>query len=115
MSYSRNDWTKTAHMRAIDVWVVLCYIGIFSALIEYCAILYLTKNPQSENKTEAQAQAYTTSQAEETIELGRTGSHIKKPSRQQNLANRIERITRFLLLFYNITFPIVYFAVCTFQ
>ena len=100
-------------MRAIDVWVVLCYIGIFSALIEYCAILYLTNNTHSENKTEAQAHA--TAQAEETIELGRTGSHIKMPSRQQNLANRIERITRFLLLFYNITFPIVYFAVCTFQ
>ena len=31
-------------MRAIDVWVVLCYIGVFSALVEYCIILYLTKS-----------------------------------------------------------------------
>ena len=30
-------------MRAIDVWVIFCYIGVFSALMEYCVILYLTK------------------------------------------------------------------------
>merc|ERR1712228_878979 len=40
---ARNDWTKTTHMRAIDVWVIFCYIGVFSALMEYCIILYLTK------------------------------------------------------------------------
>merc|ERR1712228_586518 len=40
---ARNDWTKTTHMRAIDMWVILCYIGVFSALMEYCIILYLTK------------------------------------------------------------------------
>jgi len=41
--YSRGDWTKTSHLRAIDVWIVLCYIGVFSALIEYCLVLYLTR------------------------------------------------------------------------
>ena len=30
-------------MRAIDVWVILCYAGMFSALMEYILILYLTK------------------------------------------------------------------------
>ena len=99
-------------MRAIDVWVVLCYFAIFSALMEYCAIIYLTKNPESENKTE-EVQPHKTTQAEETIELGGTGSLMKKPSKKQNLANRIESITRFLLPFYNISFPIIFFAVCT--
>ena len=37
-------------MRAIDVWVVLCYIGVFSALVEYCIILYLTKSSILEQK-----------------------------------------------------------------
>ena len=41
--YSRSNWTKTTHLRAIDIWVILCYIGVFSALMEYCLILYLTK------------------------------------------------------------------------
>ena len=31
-------------MRAIDVWVILCYIGIFSTLLEYCFVLYLTNS-----------------------------------------------------------------------
>ena len=46
--YSRGDWTKTSHLRAIDVWIVLCYIGVFSALIEYCLVLYLTRVAQWE-------------------------------------------------------------------
>ena len=46
---SRNHWTTTTHMRAIDVWVVLCYIGIFSSLMEYCGILYLTEDSESKN------------------------------------------------------------------
>ena len=37
-------------MRAIDVWVVLCYIGVFSALVEYCIILYLSKSSILEQK-----------------------------------------------------------------
>ena len=98
-------------MRAIDVWVVLCYIEIFSAVMEYCVILYLIKNTQKEKKKEAKAHA--TAEAEQTIDLGGTESLKKKPNKEQNLANRIESITRFLLPFYNITFPIVYFAVCT--
>ena len=47
----RNDWTKATHMRAIDIWVVLCYIGTFSALMEYCLILYLIKTSKQNNNT----------------------------------------------------------------
>ena len=49
--HSRNDWTKATHMRAIDIWVVLCYIGTFSALMEYCLILYLIKTSKQNNNT----------------------------------------------------------------
>ena len=38
-------------MRAIDIWVVLCYIGTFSALMEYCLILYLIKTSKQNNNT----------------------------------------------------------------
>jgi len=48
---ARNDWTKTTHMRAIDVWVIFCYIGVFSALMEYCVILYLTKTAIFDQKS----------------------------------------------------------------
>ena len=46
----RNDWTKTTHMRAIDVWVILCYVGVFSTLVEYCFVLYLTKSSMLDSK-----------------------------------------------------------------
>ena len=46
----RNDWTKTTHMRAIDVWVILCYVGVFSTLVEYCFVLYLTKSSILDSK-----------------------------------------------------------------
>ena len=37
-------------MRAIDVWVILCYVGVFSTLVEYCFVLYLTKSSILEQK-----------------------------------------------------------------
>ena len=30
-------------MRAIDFWVILCYIGEFAALMEYIVVLHLTQ------------------------------------------------------------------------
>ena len=37
-------------MRAIDVWVILCYVGVFSTLVEYCFVLYLTKSSILDSK-----------------------------------------------------------------
>ena len=103
-------------MRAIDVWVVLCYIGIFSAVMEYCLIIYLTRNSALTNKSHyeknTEAQEHATAQAEEILELGGNGGLKKKPSKRQKFANTVENITRFILPFYNILFPITYFAVC---
>ena len=38
----RADWPKTSYLKAIDYWVILCYAGVFTWLLEYCIILYLT-------------------------------------------------------------------------
>ena len=78
-------------MRAIDFWVILCYTGMFSALMEYIVILYLS-TPSKENEEENQ-------------------NHSKK----KTIANAIERITKVLLPFYNIMFPVIFFTVCTLQ
>ena len=43
VSTFRDDWTKTSNIRAIDFWTILCYIAVFYALIEYVAVLYLSK------------------------------------------------------------------------
>ena len=108
MKISRNHWTTTTHMRAIDVWVVLCYIGIFSSLMEYCGILYLTEDSESKNGNYKKVVA-------EVIESGENNS-VANPTELQNtrlvLANTIEKIARILFPVYNIFFPIIYFMIC---
>ena len=105
---SRNHWTTTTHMRAIDVWVVLCYIGIFSSLMEYCGILYLTEDSESKNGNYKKVVA-------EAVESGENNS-VANPTELQNtrlvLANTIEKIARILFPVYNIFFPIIYFIIC---
>ena len=96
-------------MRAIDVWVVLCYIGIFSSLMEYCGILYLTEDCESKNGNYKKV-------VTEVIETGENNS-AANPIELQNtrrlvLANTIEKIARVLFPVYNIFFPIIYFIVC---
>ena len=96
-------------MRAIDVWVILCYVGVFYALIEYCIIIYLTKVDKTKNKTKR-----TSNHVEEMIE-----DEVTLPKREQNassqiiLANNLEKISRIILTLYNIVFSACYFIVCT--
>jgi hypothetical protein len=96
-------------MRAIDVWVVLCYIGIFSSLMEYCGILYLTEDSESKNGNYKKV-------VTEVIESGENNTAAIPNTELQNtrllLANTIEKIARILFPVYNIFFPIIYFIVC---
>ena len=96
-------------MRAIDIWVILCYMATFYALMEYCIILYLTKTLKPDKKTKTNVLI----QNEEGQEQVENSSHKPKTNRRLILANAIEKISRFLLPFYNIAFPICYFMVCT--
>ena len=99
-------------MRAIDVWVVFCYIGMFSAIIEYCMILYLKKVPKIEQTTKTQS--YIANHHSEEIQaLEENGTPIQKKSLRLQSANVIEKIATFILPLYNIVFPITYFMICT--
>ena len=81
-------------MRAIDFWVIGCYIGMFFALMEYIAILHLLQIFTSDGQT--------------NIEVG-------NQNHRKMVANAIEKITKFLLPLYNIVFPVIYFMICTSQ
>ncbi len=39
-------------MKAIDFWVGGCYCTVFSALSEYCVVLYLVKKAEWERKVQ---------------------------------------------------------------
>ena len=41
---SSNSWPKTAYLKAIDIWAILCYITVFYCLLEYCIVLSLNGN-----------------------------------------------------------------------
>ncbi len=40
----REEWPKTADMKAIDYWCSGCYVIVFAALTEYCIVLYLSRD-----------------------------------------------------------------------
>ena len=42
-AFCSNDWPKTAELKAIDMWTILCYAGAFFCLVEYSMILYLSR------------------------------------------------------------------------
>ncbi len=37
----RVDWPPTTTMKAIDYWSAICYYVVFTALVEYCVVLYI--------------------------------------------------------------------------
>ena len=80
-------------MRAIDFWVILCYIGEFAALMEYIVVLHLTQFFMAEDNGRIKTEG--------------------NNSQRLMIANIIETVTKFLLPLYNIVFPIIYFVLCT--
>jgi hypothetical protein len=110
--FHRNDWTKTTHMRAIDVWVILCYIGIFSTLVEYCFVLYLTKSSLLDSK-------FGRPKPKEIDPVNEGASNVDPESKEDaaieiNLeyARKIENVSRIVIVTYNATFPLFYFVIC---
>ena len=99
-------------MRAIDVWVIFCYIGMFSTIMEYCLILYLKKAGTIEKN--AKNQVYIANHHSEEIQtLKENGALEQNEKIRIKLANIIEKIAMFLLPTYSILFPIIYFMICT--
>ena len=99
-------------MRAIDVWVIFCYIGMFSAIMEYCLILYLKKAGTIEQNVKNQV--YIANHHSEEIQtLKENGAPKQNENLRVRLANVIEKIAMILLPTYSIVFPIIYFMICT--
>ena len=45
--HSRDSWPDTSYMKAIDIWMVLCYIGVFYSLTECCFVIFAYENPNA--------------------------------------------------------------------
>ena len=108
----RNDWTKTTHMRAIDVWVILCYIGIFSALLEYCFVLYLTNSSLLDSKFGRPKPKEINPVNEEESNLNHESKEAAPIEINLEYARKIENVSRIIIVIYNATFPLFYFVIC---
>ena len=108
----RNDWTKTTHMRAIDVWVILCYIGVFSVLLEYCFVLYLTKSSMLDSKSGRPKPKGINPVNEEESNLNHESKEAAPIEINLEYARKIEKCSRIIISLYNASFPVCYFVIC---
>lgn len=90
----RLEWVKTTQIRAIDVWTLLCYIGVVYALIEYCIILHWTTRKNQDN-TEIKP-----------LDV------IEEEKNKALKASRLEKISQILLPLYNMFFIALFFMIC---
>ena len=93
------------------MWVILCYIGVFSALIEYCIILYLTKiSLFDQHPAQVKDQELICLNQEQEKDDHNETSNEKED--KLKYARIIERTARISLITYNICFPLCYFIIC---
>ena len=93
----RQDWIKCSYLRAIDVWIILCYVNVFTTLVEYCIVLYLTKGKEME-----------------LVKVGNGRWATKSGTDTKNLATawKIEQIFRVIMPLYNFLFFTIFVIVC---
>ena len=44
---AKNSWPRTADIKAIDYWVLLCYFTAFFCLLEYCVVLAVNRGSRT--------------------------------------------------------------------
>ena len=81
----RDTWPKTNYMKAVDVWALFCYFGVFFCLVEYCLVLHFKDKPN--NKVVAVNQ---------------------EASYNRALANKVDKISRIIVPLYTIGFTSVF-------
>ena len=95
------------------MWVIFCYIGVFSALMEYCVILYLTKTSIFDQKyAQVKETELTCLNQEQEKETHAEPLKEKQEDYRLKYARVIERTARISLITYNVCFPLCYFVIC---
>ena len=77
----------------IDIWILLCYFGAFFCLVEYAYVLYLTKTLQPYH-----------------IKVRPIKENEERSSIQK--AIKIEKMSRIVITYYTITYPILFSMSC---
>ena len=43
MNSVTKEAPQTSYLKALDIWMVVCFVFTFLVLVEYCLVLYLSK------------------------------------------------------------------------
>lgn len=68
MSTTNRQMPKVSYVKAVDVYLVVCYIMVFAALLEYAVVSYSNKKKQDINKKK------------QTSNKGNASTNDRKPS-----------------------------------
>lgn len=97
----RDSWPDTSYMKAIDIWMVLCYIGVFYSLTECCLVIYV-----NENANGGAACYVAPIQVEKKIKTG---------FNKKEMVRKILEYAWPIAPLYNSLFMIVYLGICLFH
>ena len=76
-------------MKAVDVWALFCYFGVFFCLVEYCLVLHFQEKPNNK--------------------IHQDGAVNQEASYNRGaLANKVDKISRIIVPLYTIGFTSVF-------
>ena len=103
-------------MKAIDLWTLFCYLGVFYSLTEYCIVLYLTKRTEWEFELKSSKQQNTDDKKLFQKPLGNTQQMMQQQEIQRikylKLAGKFEFSSRIFVPMYFVLFVILYWIIC---
>ncbi len=114
LNFYRKDWPPTSYMKAIDVWSTGCYFTVFSALVEYCIVLFLVKKAEWERKVlkhfkaEAKKKSKISPLDRLDVQPKVYDQHGELIRKKEVLASKIEMSGRVLLPTYFILFNLIF-------
>ena len=109
LSLIRANWPKPTYMHAMDIWQILCYMGTFYCLTEYCVILYLTKTAAWEQELQQEFENKVRNSSQ--LSLGKK----KKRIYWMKMASYIEKVSRVFVPVYYVLMPLIYFVISNSQ
>ena len=106
-----GDWPKTAELKAIDVWTILCYAGAFFCLVEYSMVLWFSR--QKVNKVEVNLPyQFPLPWLMNLFYYLQDGNKNSAAASSRKVLMKIEKYAKIIITCYTCIYPVLFFAVC---